>query len=216
MPPRDETPPEAASPRGPTGTNAVAAIVLAGGRASRLGRDKATLMLGGLTLLERTRAAAREAGLSPVVVVGSQTGGGPVAAIAAGLQRLDAADGSGPDWVVVLPTDLARPGEALLHLSTWVDDLATQVDGFHINTPTDSAVPTDGAVLIDDDGREQWLTARYSVSALRRQLAELGDPADASVRALVRGLRLARIPAGSDAADIDTWEDYAHVRHLAP
>ena len=198
-PPRGGLRAESASSRDAQGRNAVAAIVIAGGRASRLGRDKATLMLGGRTLVERTRDAAQAAGFAPVIVVGPHIGGGPVAAIADGLRQLAALGTGRPDWVAVLPTDLAWPEAAILHLSTQGDDSTG-----------------DGAILLDEDGREQWLTAIYSTAALGRALAELGDPIGAPVRTLVGGLRLARIPAGADAADIDTWEDYDRVRHLAP
>jgi molybdenum cofactor cytidylyltransferase len=47
----------------------VAAIVLAAGASTRLGRPKQLERLGGETLLERAARVAREAGCSPVVVV---------------------------------------------------------------------------------------------------------------------------------------------------
>lgn len=179
---------------------ALAAIVLAGGRATRLGRDKATLILGGMTLLARTRQALQAVGCDPVIVVGPQVGGGPVAAIAGGLRGVESSR------VLLVPTDLADPAAAIARLLGVGGDRAGAGD------PTAS----DGAVLVDATGREQWLTAIYATSALRDRLAQLGDPTDASVRALVGELRLARIPAGADATDIDTWEDYQRVRHQAP
>jgi molybdopterin-guanine dinucleotide biosynthesis protein A len=78
------------------------AIVLAGGRGARLGGvDKADLVVGGQTLLERALAAT--AGANRTVVVGPRRptsrpvtwarehppGGGPVAALAAGLEHVD-------------------------------------------------------------------------------------------------------------------------------
>ncbi len=47
----------------------VAAVVLAGGHSSRMGTDKASLPLGGTTLLGRTVRLLLDAGLDPVVVV---------------------------------------------------------------------------------------------------------------------------------------------------
>jgi CTP:molybdopterin cytidylyltransferase MocA len=47
----------------------VAAVVLAAGASTRLGRPKQSVMLGGETLLERAVRVAREAELSPVIVV---------------------------------------------------------------------------------------------------------------------------------------------------
>jgi molybdopterin-guanine dinucleotide biosynthesis protein A len=46
----------------------VAAAVLAGGRASRLGGDKANAVLGGETLATRTVGSLRQAGLDPFIV----------------------------------------------------------------------------------------------------------------------------------------------------
>jgi molybdenum cofactor cytidylyltransferase len=50
----------------------VAAVVLAAGASRRLGRPKQTVMLAGETLLERTLRVAREARLSPIIVVTRQ------------------------------------------------------------------------------------------------------------------------------------------------
>src|SRR5216683_308341 len=47
----------------------VAGVVLAAGTSSRMGRNKLFLRLGGTSVLRRAVAAAREAGLDPVVVV---------------------------------------------------------------------------------------------------------------------------------------------------
>jgi len=47
----------------------IAAVVLAAGASTRLGRPKQTLMIDGETLVERAVRLATEAGLSPVIVV---------------------------------------------------------------------------------------------------------------------------------------------------
>jgi len=170
-----------------------AAIVIAGGRGTRMGGiDKPGLALGGSTLRERAIAAARRAGLDPVVHVGSETDGGPVAALAAGLAELDADDS---DEVVVLAGDLVDPGLVVAAL---------------VGAAHDQRRERDGAVLVDPDGREQWLAARYRVAALRTAFDALpGGPRGASFRALVRGLDLARLPAEpAVVADVDSWQDY--------
>ena len=46
-----------------------AAVVLAAGASSRLGRAKQTVVVGGETLVERAVRVAMEAGLAPVIVV---------------------------------------------------------------------------------------------------------------------------------------------------
>lgn len=47
----------------------IAAVILAAGASTRLGRPKQTVLLDGETLLERAARIAKEAGLSPVIVV---------------------------------------------------------------------------------------------------------------------------------------------------
>ena len=164
-----------------------AAIVIAGGRGTRMGGiDKPGLELGGATLRERAISAARNAGLSPVVHVGPESGDGPVAALDAGL-----VDVTTPE-VVVLAGDLVRPELVVAALLT-------------VGAPR-----RDGAVLVDVDGREQWLAGRYRVEALRSAIAALPDgPRGAAFRAITRGLDLARIRTDAAViADIDTWQDY--------
>jgi molybdopterin-guanine dinucleotide biosynthesis protein A len=94
-----------------------AGLVLAGGAGRRMGGlDKAALVVGGVTLLDRVLAAARPL-CDRLVVVGptrptevpgveflteAEPGGGPVPAVLAGLQAL----GQACDVVLVLATDL--------------------------------------------------------------------------------------------------------------
>jgi len=174
------------------GVSDLAAIVLAGGRASRLGGvDKPRLHLAGRTLLDRTISALRHAECEPIIVVGPEAGGGPAAALATALPRVDR------ERVTVWAADLARPALAVAAL------LAADQG-------------PDGAVLVDRAGREQWLAGLYRTDALRAALAALGDPTDRALRDATRALELARVPV-PDAilADIDTWEDYAQARERA-
>jgi len=172
------------------------AIVVAGGRASRLGGiDKPALELDGVSLLARAVAAAHAVGARAVAVGPERPGvaaewaredppfGGPVAAIAAGLPRVDT------DWVLVLAADLRRPDAAVAALIT--------------------AEPgEDGCVLTDPVRRPQWLCAIYRAAALRAALASLGNPAGASMKQLLDGLRLTRHPVPAEViADIDTEAD---------
>lgn len=69
----------------------LAGLVLAAGRASRMGRDKRLLRVDGRTMLERAVAAALEAGLWPVLVV---TGPEPQPDLPAGVVRVVNADPS--------------------------------------------------------------------------------------------------------------------------
>lgn len=86
-----------------------AAIVLTGGRSSRMGRDKASLVVNGATMLDRVLGALSEAGVAQVVVAGP-TGvndpepyQGPLAGIVSAWNVLAE---SSPDPVVVLSCDL--------------------------------------------------------------------------------------------------------------
>ncbi|MCF2526434.1 NTP transferase domain-containing protein [Yinghuangia soli] len=183
------------------------AIVAAGGAARRLGgRDKPALLVGGRTLLDRAVEAC--AGAERVVVVGPRRrtaqpvhwvredppGGGPVAALAAGLAAVEA------PVVLVLAADLpfvtASVTDRLLAALTGGND------------------PADGVLLVDADGRDQPLLAAYRTEALRSALAGLGDPHGAALRALLAPLALRRLPDTSDAAfDCDTWPQVRAARH---
>src|SRR6266508_3772239 len=85
--------------RPPGGGGGVAAAVLAGGASRRMGRDKATLPIGGVVLVapagHPAAALARRLGVGLV----TDPGDGPLAALAAGLAALSA------PHVLVLATD---------------------------------------------------------------------------------------------------------------
>ncbi|MFI8824284.1 DUF6457 domain-containing protein [Streptomyces sp. NPDC053431] len=106
-------------------TTAYDAIVLAGGAARRLGgADKPGVRVGGRALLDRVLAGCRDAGRTVVVAEPRGTarpvewtreeppGGGPVAALAAGLRRLAEAPASprpaGPEPGLADPSDLGE------------------------------------------------------------------------------------------------------------
>lgn len=183
----------------------VSAVVLVGGRASRMGGgDKPLLEVGGATLLARAVHALRDAGCRPVVAVGPELDasapvhwvreqppfGGPVAALAAALDGADAGE-----WTVLLAGDLPRADEIVPRLVAGIPESA------------------DGVVFIAD-GHPQWLSGIYRTSALRRALAELGDRvAGTSCRALLGDLELVLL-ADHDGLtiDVDTPEDLARAR----
>lgn len=192
------------------GTTSVAhdAVLLAGGRASRMGgADKTALVSGGLTLSDHAVAAAGRA--ATVVLVGLRDGrtapagvvharedppfGGPVAAIAAGL----AAVADPAPWTLVLACDLVRPEAAVAQLLGAADDAGDDADGF---------------VAVDEGGRRQPLLALYRSDALRAAVRALGDPDGAAVRRLTADLRLVEVPlAAGLCADVDEPADAARV-----
>ncbi|MET8324928.1 NTP transferase domain-containing protein [Streptomyces sp. NPDC005181] len=184
------------------------AIVLAGGAAKRLGgADKPAVRVGGRALLDRVLAACADA--ATTIVVGGRRptlravtwtreepqGGGPLAALGAGVRHTSA------ERVLVLSADLPFLGE-----STVKALLAAAGHG-----------ERDGALCVDQDGREQPLVAVYRAEPLRRELAllatEHGGLAGLPLRLLTPELDLARVEAGPLASfDCDTWEDIAAAR----
>jgi molybdopterin-guanine dinucleotide biosynthesis protein A len=172
-------------------------IVLAGGRAARLGgADKPGLRVGDRTLLETVVAAGTEAGARPVVVVGPERpglagaprfvreeppGAGPVPALRRGLGEL----GRAP-WVAVLAADL--PFLRAAHLAALLS----------------AAARADGAVLVDGTGREQWLAGCWRAGALRRAA---GGYTGASLRGLLGPLRPAHVRLEPGPGEPPPWLD---------
>ncbi|MEU1007160.1 NTP transferase domain-containing protein [Streptomyces sp. NPDC005890] len=183
------------------------AVVLAGGAARRLGgADKPAVRVGGRALLDRVLAACADARTTVVVAAPRPTarpvrwvreeppGGGPVAALEAGLRLTTAAH------TVVLSADLPFLEPATLRrLLTALQDTGA-----------------DGALLTDADGRDQPLVAAYRTAALRRELTALAAAHDGltglPLRRLTGALRLTRVPDPLASFDCDTWDDIADAR----
>lgn len=177
------------------------AIVLAGGAGRRMGgADKPALRLGDATLFDRALAAVP--GAERVVVVGpprptsravtfcleDPPGGGPVAALAAGVPLTSA------EVVVVLAADLPRVAPAVPLLL--------------------AAVPASGvAVLRDADGRDNYLAAAWRRASLVSALESVTVPSGMSMRALFAGVPV--VPVADEdgwGRDCDTWDDLASAR----
>ncbi|WP_409328753.1 molybdenum cofactor guanylyltransferase [Trujillonella humicola] len=181
-----------------------AAVVLAGGRAARLGgQAKPQLQVGGRSMLAAVLAAVADA--EPRVVVGPPQpvaegvvvvrerppGGGPVAAMRAGLARVDAG------VVAVLAGDLPFLTAEL------VRGLRQRLTG-------------DGVLVVDDAGRDQWLLGVWRTAALRAALT--GTSGHVPVRRVLAPLAVTRwrppVEAGRPApwTDCDTPADLARAR----
>ncbi|WP_447913667.1 molybdenum cofactor guanylyltransferase [Microbacterium phyllosphaerae] len=217
----DTAPPRPATPR-------TAAIILAGGRASRLGgAAKPLLDIDGRTLLDRAVAAV--AGCEPIVVVGppsplhvdvvwareTPSFGGPVAGIAAGLALIDTAE------VYLLAADLpnAEAAVAVLRqhppLSPGDDENKNDNDNKNDDENASENENHDGLCLTDAAGRMQWLLGRYRTAPLRTAVAALPDSGrGASMRALLADLALTARAAGDLAMDVDTWDDLERARAM--
>lgn len=209
-------------PASPRAVLAHDAIVLAGGRASRLGGyPKPQLTYLGATLLEHALGAV--SGAKTVAVVGpgpGEPGGppaeglrpasasvarliytreepryaGPVAALAAGLAALSAVPGEQPGWVAVIAADLPRPADAVAAL---LEAAAAEPGG-------------DGILGEDQDGRAQPLLSLVRRAPLAEALDALfaeGGLANRPLRHLIARLSLLplRLPPHS-SSDVDTWD----------
>ncbi len=183
------------------------ALVLAGGRAARLGgQAKPQLRVGGRTMLGTVLAAVADAERrivvgppqpvpADVVVVREQPpGGGPVAALRAGLPQV------ATDVVALLAGDLPFLSAAL------VDDLR-------------ASLAADGVLVVDDGGRDQYLLGLWRTRALRAALPV--DGGATSLRRVLATLRVDRIrpvvPPGTPPPwlDCDTPADLARARAVA-
>lgn len=165
-------------------------VVLAGGAARRLGgADKPGVRVGGRALLDRVLAACADARTTVVVADPRPTarpvtwaredppGGGPLAALGAGLHHTTAQD------VVVLSADLPfLAADTVQHLLT---ALRTS--------------DADGALLTDAEGRDQPLVAAYRADALRRELAVLAAAGAGAQTARGVGAGTGPADGGSDA-----------------
>ncbi|MGK0742598.1 NTP transferase domain-containing protein [Leucobacter sp. Z1108] len=184
------------------------AIILAGGRGSRLGGiDKAELMVRGERQVDRVVAAAREAGVGQIVVVGPERSGldgctlvtesprfgGPLVALAVGMSPITAGS------VLLLACDLVHPAQV-------VDRLLAE------EWPP---VGAQAVVLRDLEGRAQWLAGRVDAGALRAGLAAAEREGELSGRPLRDAFRSfeVRFVDAPDAvvADIDTPQDLART-----
>jgi molybdopterin-guanine dinucleotide biosynthesis protein A len=161
----------------------VAAIVLCGGRSTRMGRDKASLPFGDGTILERVlRSAAAVTEDIVVAAAPSQavragypvsrdehTDVGPLPALAQALDLVHATD----TFVLACDLPLLQPGvlSLLLELS----------DGW------EGAVPF-------IDGRRLPTCAVFQTAALRLARDRFGDPRHGSLHAFVAGLRIRDVP----------------------
>lgn len=183
------------------------AVVLTGGGARRLGgTHKPEVPIGGLPVVERVAAAVTDAGR--LLVVGSDRGvpdralvtreeppgSGPVAAVAAAMSLVTS------PWLALLAADLP---------------FLARTDIIRLR---ELAATGDGAVMVDRQGREQWLVGVWRTEALRQAVATMRQ---GSLARLLRPLLSARhvpaTPAGRPSPwwDCDTWDDVDRARWWA-
>ncbi|MCW2683746.1 MAG: molybdopterin-guanine dinucleotide synthase [Blastococcus sp.] len=183
------------------------AVVLAGGRAARLGgQAKPQLVVGAHSMLDTVLSAVGDA--SGRVVVGpiqpvpadvvlvreEPPGGGPVAALRAGLARVDC------EVVAVLAGDLPFLTPGL------IAELRERLSA-------------DGVLVVDDSGRDQLLLGLWRTERLRAAVGRGGGPT--SMRRALASLSVDRwrptVPEGTPPPwlDCDTPADLARARQVA-
>jgi molybdopterin-guanine dinucleotide biosynthesis protein A len=186
-----------------------AGAVLTGGRSTRMGRDKALLVVGGRPPLCVVAAdALRAAGAASVLAIG-----GDLDALAA--LGLDAVPDDHPDEGPLggLLTALGRPGaDPLVVLACDMPD----VDGPTVRVLLDAlaAAPAADAAVAVAGGRAQPLTAAYRRRCLPRLRAAFED-GERSVRAASAGLTVVEVPGLADhrLADVDEPTDLRRYAH---
>ncbi|WP_067179327.1 molybdenum cofactor guanylyltransferase [Microtetraspora niveoalba] len=173
------------------------AVILAGGRARRLGGlDKPGAPVGGRSLIERVAGAVTAA--RTLVVVGpprpgrgleravhtreDPPGSGPVPALRAGLALVTA------ERFALLAADLPFLDEG--HVAALL--AAAREPG------------APGAVLVDDEGNEQWLTGVWRTEPLREALAGYDGR---SLRGLLGPLGPVAVRLGARADGCAPWFD---------
>ena len=185
-----------------------AAVVLAGGRAARMGgQAKPQLDVGGRSILDAVLAAVPDA--APRIVVGppqpvpadvvivreDPPRGGPVAAMRAGLAHV-------PTEVVAL-----LAGDLPFLTAGLVRALRERLTG-------------DGVLVVDDTGRDQLLLGVWRTAVLRAATA--GARPHAPLRGVLAPLAVRRyrpvVPAGHPApwTDCDTPAELARARAVRP
>jgi len=184
------------------------AIVLAGGRASRMGGvDKPAIVIGGRSMLDSALAAV--AGCVRIVVVGPQRpeldprirqvrevppGSGPVAALGTGLHALGAV---ASPLVVVLAADMPFLTDAVV----------VELIGHAMESGADAVFAA------DESGRPQYLTGVWRRSALVAALQALDSLVNQPMKALIPTDTVTVAMAG--IADCDTDEQVRRARAAA-
>jgi molybdopterin-guanine dinucleotide biosynthesis protein A len=169
------------------------AVVLAGGKAARLGgQAKPQLEVGGRTMLATVLAAVPDSA-ERIVVGPSQPvpdgvrlvrekppGGGPVAALRAALTLVST------DVVVLLAADLPFLTSGLI-------------------AELRARLTADGVLVVDDGGRDQYLLGVWRTAALRSATADVRGPTP--LRRVIATLSVTRYRPEAEPGTPPAWTD---------
>lgn len=206
------------------------AVILAGGRAARLGgTDKPGIVIGEQSLVAWVARAAKGAGARRLVVVG------PARPELPGLLAEGPAVTGDLEPAVTVEFTCERPPQAgpatalaaglQLVTEPWVLLLAADLPFLragHLRTVADAAARARrGAVLADDEGRPQWLTSCWPAAELRTALTGYAGHSLGGVLGPLSPV-LVTLEDGSPGPgepppwlDCDTPEELAAARRLA-
>ncbi len=178
----------------------VSAMILTGGSSSRFGSNKSQAILGSRSLIENLLTGlpteieivivgpkVQDASRSVLYAREEPPGGGPVAAIHAGLKLIES------EFVAIIATDMPFAHQI------WGDLIA--------NLP----VIHDATIPLDSAGVRQTLCALYRADSLRQAFVEIGEVHGQSMRNLTRLLSVRELHVQPDRQrhliDIDTHSD---------
>lgn len=180
-----------------------AAIILTGGRSTRMGRHKPAIAINGTAMGDRVIAAVRAANPNArIIVAGTDSGlsapgctvvpdlephAGPLAGIASAARAIALPDTA---TVCILAADMPYlTADAIIAL-------------------TANAAEHGAACAVDSTGRRQQLTSAWRWADLRTQLGRINDPRNGPVKWLYRELepQLVALP-DAQLRDVDSPED---------
>ena len=171
----------AGAPAGSVGSTTVAALVLAGGRASRMGgADKALVVVGGVTLLDRVLSAAR-----PLAGTLAVAGPNRPTAVPGVVFRPDPGPAAGPVPPILALAGTCEEGSVLLVVAVDMA-LVTSADLARLIAPVAGGTALAAAAL-DDGGRANPLLAAYQVEYLCSTAASSGLGPGSAARLLLAG-----------------------------
>ena len=183
------------------------AMILTGGSSTRFGTDKSQAMFGGNSLID-TLLTTLPVDIE-VVIVGPEIkgqsrnvkfvqeeprGGGPVAAIHAGLSLI------ATEFVAIIATDMPFAGQII------------EVLTLHFPEKEDATIP------LDSMGVRQTLCAVYRADALREAIGKFATPQHQSLKKITNLLLVRELTLDPALAriliDIDTPSDLQRARNL--
>lgn len=189
----------------------VHAIVLTGGRSSRMGgRHKPGIVLDGRSVIDRTVSALWSAAPSAqVIIAGSDAGLSPRLRNRVTVVR-EAPPFSGPAAGVAAALEAIPPTEGVVLLLGGDTPFLSATTLTSLLTAALAGAPV--ASCLDSTGHLQYLCAAWQQQVLRTQVEHIEDPAGVPLRALFAGLSPQLVDCDPDELrDIDTPEDLARA-----